>query len=149
MTLDEFKHNVELYSADLSRWPQDAMKRAISFMRENHEAKELFDEALALDAKLRLFEPKEPDMQALETRIMAAIAQEDPRVPQETMAVKWRASWIFAPSGGLMAVALVGFILGFNPKPAPYVPLDPAYAAEQQLASADDYIYDAFEGEVF
>lgn len=149
MTLEEFKYNVELYSADLSRWPQDAMKQAISFMRENHEAKDLFDEALALDAKLRLFVPREPDMQALENRIMAAIAQEDPRVPQETMAVKWRASWIFAPSGGLMAVALVGFMLGFTPRPAPYVPLDPAYAAEQQLAGADNYIYDAFEGEVF
>lgn len=151
MTLDEFKHNVEIHSADLTRWPQGLVKLALARMETDAEARAFFDAHLGLDAQLRLYAPAPQALAALETRIMQAVAKESPAVPAAAAGPQWRAGWVFAPSGGLLAAALIGFIIGFNPQPQaqPFAPLDPAYVAEQQLASADSYIYDAFDGEVF
>lgn len=156
MTLDEFRNNVDLYSADLSRWPQALVKPAVACMKDNAEAAALFEKQLLADAQLREFTPRTGDMSALEARIMQGLAEQSPASMPVTPAVAaaaaksaWKPSWIFAPSGGLMVIALIGFLAGFNPQPTSYVPLDPSYVAEEQvLASADVYTYGA-NGEIY
>jgi len=161
MTIDEFKDKVDLYSADLSRWPQERVKQALAFMKKNKEAADYFDSALKLDEKLRGYEPAAGNLSALEDSIMQRIAGETqeakrPTVPPvhvqqaEVEITRIRASWLFAPSGGLLAVAFLGFFLGFTPPRQPaYTPLDPAAVAEEQLASLDSDFYDEYDGEVF
>jgi hypothetical protein len=161
MTLEEFKDKVDLYSADLSRWPQELVKPALAFMKESRAAGDYFDGALLLDEKLRGYEPVAGDLSALENRVMLRIVSEKqdekpvekqamPPVPVQAEAVQVRAKWLFAPSGGLLAIAFLGFFLGFTPPRQPaYMPLDPAAVAEEQLASLDSGIYDEYDGEVF
>ena len=157
MTLDEFRNNVDLYSADLSRWPQALVKPAVAFMKDNAEAAALFEKQLLTDAQLRAYTPRTLDIPTLEARIMQGLTEQSSATPAVKPAVAaaalkqstWKPSWIFAPSGGLMVVALIGFLAGFNPQPKSYVPLDPSYVAEEQiLASADGYTYGA-NGEIF
>lgn len=161
MTLDEFKDKTDLYSADLSRWPQEQVKPALAFMKENKAAADYFDSVLLLDQKLRGYEPVAGNLSALEDRIMLRIVKEPQdqkraeapplHVQQAAIeATRIRASWLFAPSGGLLAIAFLGFFLGFTPPRQPaYTPLDPAAIAEEQLASLDSDIYDEYDGEVF
>lgn len=156
MTLDEFRKNVDIYSADLSRWPQALVKPAVAFMKDNAEASALFEKQLIADAQLRAHTPRIGDISALEARIMQGIAEQSPALAPVQAAVAapatksfWKPSWVFAPSGGLMVVALIGYLAGFNPQPKHYVPLDPSYVAEEQvLASADTYTYGA-NGEIY
>lgn len=156
MTLDEFRNNVDLYSADLSRWPQSLVKQAVAFMKDNAEAAALFESQLFADAQLREYSPPVGNMSALEMRIMQGLAEQSPASIPVMPAVSaastksfWKPSWVFAPSGGLMVVALVGFLAGFNPQPKTYVPLDPSYVAEEQvLARADSYTY-GVNGEIY
>ena len=54
MTLDEFREHVDIYSADLSRWPQDKVKTALQMVRENTAAKEYFDVGLFERAGVRV-----------------------------------------------------------------------------------------------
>jgi hypothetical protein len=129
-TLDDFKENVDLYSADLSRWPQDLVKPALQMVKENRAAKEYFDEALALDDKLRRYTPKEPALSALESRILDEI-RKSPRAPAPAKKdeVSLRSAWIFAPGGGLLAAAVLGFIIGLlPPQQGPEAPPDASYA---------------------
>ncbi len=155
MTLDEFRNNVDLYSADLSRWPQALVKSAVSFMKDNTDAAALFEKQLLADAQLREYTPRIGDMPALEARILQGLTAQSPATAPKVATViaaqntAWKPSWIFAPSGGLMVIALVGFLAGFNPQPKSYIPLDPSYVAEEQvLASADTYAYGT-NGEIF
>lgn len=154
--IQEFRDRVDLYSADLSRWPQEMVKPAIAFMKDNSVAADYFDKALVLDARLRAYEPEEGGAAALEARIMQGIAAEkqDERQPVEAppvaAAAAWRATWLFAPGGGLMAVAILGFFFGFSqPRQQAYTPLDPAYVAEEQLSSLDADSDDGYDGEVY
>lgn len=161
MTLDEFKDKVDLYSSDLSQWPQEMVKPAIAFMKENKEAADYFDGTLLLDAKLREYEPVAMNVSALENRIMLRIVGEKQEekaaaplpveIPATAVTVtQFRKTWLFAPGGGLLAIALLGFFLGFTPPQKQVVtPLDPAYVAEEQLASIDADIDDGIDGEVF
>lgn len=82
MKLGEFKRNVDLYSADLSRWPVTLVRPALELVENDREAAACFEEALALDAALRAADAgfiygaevaAGPDIGALEARIMAAI----------------------------------------------------------------------------
>lgn len=155
MTLDEFKDKTDLYSADLSRWPQDMIKPAVAFMKDNAEAAAYFDAALKLDAELRAYEPHPADTAVLEARILQAIAGEMPAATPAAAVIaaakpaRFSRAWLFAPTGGLFAAAIVGFFMGFNPPAVTQgaaAPLDPAYMVEeQQLASASD----DDEGEIF
>lgn len=146
MTLDELKEHVDLYSADLSRWPQDKVKAALQFTSENKEAKKYFDAALALDDRLRHFTPKQPDLNALESRIMAEIAKTPRAAPAKAAEISVTPAWIFAPGGALLAAAILGFIIGIMPaKPQNTDTLvDPVYYSQDIGGDSDDDM-----GEVF
>ncbi|MEZ0226681.1 MAG: hypothetical protein ACAH83_19145 [Alphaproteobacteria bacterium] len=151
MTLDEFREHVDIYSADLSRWPQDKLKTALQMVKENTAAKEYFDAALALDDKLRAYAPTAPSMAALEDRILKGIAaSRQPVLKPVQEDVHIRSAWIFAPGGGLLAAAILGFIIGLSPPSAGGgdTLVDPVYYAQDQIIGGDTDDDDDM-GEVF
>ena len=163
-TLEEFRDDVDLYSADLSRWPTEKVKPALALMEGEAAAKDYFDAARAAEDELRAYDPQPADTAALEARIMAAVqadpAQEEPGAGMDfaahlaaqetakiatrnddaarTTTVKWRAAWLFAPGGGLLAAAILGFIIGVLPHRASsdYL-VDPGYYAQDQIVNSD------------
>ncbi len=119
MKNEAFRGYVDLYSADLSRWPQDLVKQALALMETSPEAKAYFDEALSLDSALRSLDGTHKSHAKLEARIMQQIsgmAQEDtPPVAQPGFfKSSWKPAYIFAPGGGLLAAVLIGFFVGFQ-----------------------------------
>lgn len=131
--IEEFKDEVDLYSGDLSRWPQDRVKPALELIKANPVAKAYFDAALALDEKLRVYSPKAIDTEALAVRIMAGVQQAPVQAEQP---VRFRPAYIFAPGGGLLAAALIGFLIGFYPQAQAEFLLDPAYYAQEQASES-------------
>lgn len=139
MTLDEFREHVDIYSADLSRWPQDKVKPALQLVKDHALAKEYFDAALALDNKLRVYVPKTPELPALEDRILKGISAPKPAPVARVEEVHIRSAWIFAPGGGLLAAAILGFMIGLSP-PAQTggdTLVDPVYYAQYQIIGGD------------
>lgn len=149
MTLDEFREHVDIYSADLSRWPQDKVKPALQMVRDNALAKEYFDAALMLDSKLRAYTPQAPALPALEDRILKGIAKPLSAPVARVEEVHIRSAWIFAPGGGLLVAALIGFIIGLSPPSQTNgdTLVDPVYYAQDQIIGGDDDDDDT--GEVF
>lgn len=148
-TLKEFQDNVDLHSADLARWPEAMVKPALQFMKENAQAKEYFDAVLALEDELRRYVPKEPALEALENRIMAGIAK-TPRAaaPAKTPELRVSKAWIFAPGGGLLAAAVLGFLIGLAPAPqgGSDTLVDPVFYSQDQIIGSDS---DADTGGLF
>jgi hypothetical protein len=104
-------------------------------MKDNPVAKAYFDEALKLDEKLRGYEAKPVNADALATRIMAGIQ----KAPVQTApALKFRPAYIFAPGGGLLAAAIIGFVIGFYPQAQTDFLLDPVYYAQEQATTTTD-----------
>jgi len=161
MTLKDFQEYIELYSGDLSRWPQHLIREAAQLAEKDAGAKALLDAHVNFDAVMRQYDAPVPKLQALEDRIMQQIANtpQGTAVPNAAVAAKqsrgWRNAWFFAPGGGLLAAALMGFIIGFHPQPKTVL-LDPSYYSESQvLASNDaatdtgDIINDTDDSEIF
>ena len=140
MTLEELKEHVDLYSADLSRWPEARVKDALQLVGDNKAAKEYFDAALALDDVLRGYVPKQPALTALESRIMAEIAKTPVAAPAAMQEVRVSKAWIFAPGGGLLAAAIIGFMIGLmpaTPQSAADTLVDPVYYNQDQIIGGD------------
>ena len=139
MTLRELEKNIDLYSADLSLWPQGLVRPALALVEKDADAKALFDKALELDALLRQWQP--PHMTAarmagLEEKIVRAALSQG-----RAVAVKAGASlsaYLGRAGGGLVAMALLGFIIGITPSPAgaDWV-LDPVFYAQDQIIGGD------------
>ncbi len=153
MTFDEFKNLLELYSGDLSRWPTDKLQAAVTLAKQNPAAQILLDEAVVFDDVLRHYDVVPVDMGVLETRIMAAIADVPAAsegyitdTPQPWTIFGWRPAYIFAPSGGLLAAALIGFIIGSTPATHTEYLLDPSFYSVDQIMTGDADIY---EGSLF
>lgn len=153
MTLDEFKNLLEIYSGDLSRWPAGKLQAAVALVKQNPAAQALLDDAVAFDHTLRHYEAPQADMAALENRILAAIADvpaasesRPADAPQPWTIFGWRPAYIFAPSGGLLAAALIGFMIGAAPAPHTEHLLDPSFYSVDQIMTGDADIY---EGSLF
>ncbi|MEZ0260888.1 MAG: hypothetical protein ACAH80_07750 [Alphaproteobacteria bacterium] len=132
--IEEFKDEVDLYSADLSRWPQDKVKPALDLMKANPVAKAYFDDALKLDEKLRDYGAKPVNVDALATRIMAEMQKAPAQTAQP---FKFNPAYLFAPGGGLLAAALIGFVIGFYPQAQTDFLLDPVYYSQEQGTTTD------------
>jgi hypothetical protein len=144
MTSAEFKGLVDIHSADLSRWPVHQMKAALELMERDAKARAYFDEALALDNKIRAADTPLRDTAALEARIMQAInglpQQDTPALAAPVPAASFMGfspKALFAPSSGLLAIFLIGFFAGMQPAAAEY-PLDPVAYAEAQVGTGSD-----------
>jgi hypothetical protein len=132
MNIDNFRHNTDLYSADLSRWPRDLVKPALELMRLDAEAKAYFNGALALDDHLRALDPPQRDASGLEEKIIARL----PRGKAPAKAFSFRAAALLAPGGGLVAAALLAFFIAVSPPPHATAPAATALHAPDP--SADD-----------
>lgn len=158
--LQGFKDAIDLYSADLSRWPVEKIKPALALLEESAEAKAYFERMNKAEDALRAYVPHAPRLDALEARIMAAIAdvpREEPSAPvtdfqgqleaalakkTEKTGFKWKPAYIFAPSGGLLAAMVLGFIIGALPHNSTNDFLvDPVYYAQNQTAGTDVDMY--------
>lgn len=150
MTLDEFKNLLDTYSADLSRWPQDKLQPAVALTKSHATAQQLLEAAMAVDDTLRHYVPPAANIAALENRILAAIedipAGQNSAAPhlasQPWTVFGWRPAFIFAPSGGLMAAALIGFMIGAAPVQHTGNLLDPAYYSVEQILNSDTEMYE-------
>lgn len=145
-TLGDFKNHVDLYSADLSRWPVGKIKPALLLVENSAEAKAYFDAALKADAALRHFIPASRDLAALEARIMAAVAgapqYEDAVEKRGLFGTNWQLRNIFAPGSGLLIAAVMGFVIGLSPAPSQSTVLDSSFYSGDQIISGDADIYD-------
>jgi hypothetical protein len=153
-TVEDFKAKVDLYSADLSRWPAAEVKPALAFMKAHPAAQKYFDAALALDAELRAYVPRTAKTEVLEQRILREIKALPPAVqaagknnpakaagkniPAKASRAKsglfgFSPAWIAAPGGGLLAAAVLGFIVGFSPAQKGDLLLDPVQYSQHQI----------------
>jgi len=147
MTREEFTDLLDLYGADLSRWPQDRLKSALALTEKDAEARAQFDSALALEQDLRQHPAPQTDLAALENRIMAGVAALSAGTPaaaeNDGGFFHWRPAFIFAPSGGLIAVAVFGFVMGFmQPALQPEHLMNPVYYQTEQILVDDNGLYD-------
>lgn len=144
MSIEEFRHNVDLYSADLSRWPQDLVRPALARMESCVDSKTYFEAALALDALLREGAAPEarPDLAALEGRIMMAVKNPAVAMPPPALfAFTARRAFL-----GLFVAAVLGFMAGFGHKAqASDTLLDAAFYTQDQIIAGDDALYNAEE----
>lgn len=146
---ETFREYLDLYSADLSLWPQDSVKPALALVEKDEVAKALFDEALALDVFMRV-QDAPVNLAALEDKIMARIAktaQEKTAPALSVAAPAIRPALLFAPGGGLLAAVILGFFWGAGDiqTQADYL-LDPVYYSQEQIIGDDA---DLTEEEVF
>lgn len=144
MKIDEFKNLTDTHSADLSRWPKEKIHAAQVLIAHNEDARKYFDEALLLDDILRrcdIIGTKSSSL--LEAKILGKISsmrQEEP-----SFFGFFNPAALFAPSSGLLAAALIGFIMGFSPPSVQDQNLTDPFYAEQ--VAENDTIVD--EGEIF
>lgn len=123
MTRDDFAELLDIYSADFSFWPAELIKPALAMIEQDAKCKEMFEQALVLDDRLRKADAdvvakadrRLDDGAALMARIMAEIGGPQTPMPVQ-VPVKATTGWraFFAPSGGLLAVAVLGFMIGLQ-----------------------------------
>ena len=146
MKPDEFKKMIEIYSADLARWPKHLVKPALALVEKSAEAKACFDAALKLDDTLRSWQPSSARLEGLERKILEKI-QAVPQEREGSSRFSWRPVWIFAPVGSLVAAAVLGFIIGFSPVQQSDYLLDPVFYSQDQIIGGDDI--DSYTGSMF
>lgn len=149
MTLDEFNTLLDVHGADLSRWPQDKLKAALALTEQDANARAAFDGMLDFEQTLRSDSAPEVDLPALERRIMAALSEPE-AAPVAAKALKqskpaaqgWSMAYLFAPSAGLFALAVFGFVLGIQPSVQHESLMYPMYYQADQVFADDAAIYD-------
>ena len=150
MTRNEFTELLDIYGADLSRWPQDKLKAALALTEQDSAARDAFDRTLALEDMLRGDILPDSDLPALESRILSAIADLPVQAPAATAANKgffgWRATYMVAPPVGLLAMAVFGFMLGMQPSVQRESLVHPVYYQADQILTEDTSL---FEGRIF
>lgn len=123
MTRDEFTELLDIYSADFSFWPADSIKPALALIEQDPACKAAFDEALLLDDGMRRadaamtarLDRRLGDTSALAARIMAEIDSPQLSAPMPAPVAR-TAGWkvLFAPGGGLLMIAVFGFMMGLQ-----------------------------------
>lgn len=151
MTRNEFTELLDIYGADLSRWPQDKLKAALTLTEQDSVARDAFDRTLALEDMLRGDDMPDSDLPALESRIMSAIADLPMQAPAAAPTARsgffgWRATYVVAPPVGLLAIAVFGFVLGMQPSVQHESLVHPVYYQADQILADDTSM---FEGRIF
>lgn len=134
--LETFRSHLDLYSADLSRWPEDKMKQALSLMQKNVKARDMLAREEALDRILRAWDVDTAADARLEDRIMQQVAS------MSASMVTLKPRHLFAPLGGLAAAVIIGFLIGMNPSPQADSLIYTIYAEEEAIIAGDTDILD-------
>jgi hypothetical protein len=158
MTLNqkEFQDKVDLYGADLAKWPAAEVTTALAFMTAHPAAKAYFDDMARIEAALRSMDMPTTDTNVLETRILSRISdimqdmparenetadqnQGYPPAPAASALISIRPQFLFAPGGALLAIALIGFIMGSQLASGDDdLAMDPVTYAQQTILSITD-----------
>lgn len=138
--LEIFRSHLDLYSADLSRWPESEMRQALALMQENVKARDLLAREEALDRILQAWDVDTAAGAALEDRIMQQVA-----AVSATM-VTLKPRHLFAPLGGLAAAVIIGFFIGMNPSQQTDSLIYTIYAEQEAIIAGDT---DILDGDVF
>ena len=135
MTLDDLKKNIDLYSADLSRWPAERIRPAHALIESDARARAYYEREVRMDDALRLYQPVAGNMDLLQAKIMKSL-----HAPAaETKARPFsHPAFLAAPlGGGLIAAMVVGFMIGVTPPSPVETSLDDIFYSQQQILSDD------------
>jgi len=120
---------IDAYGANTELWPEDVTSDAKALLDNDDELKQYLEDAAATDALLQNYHIEEPALQGLEARILCGAFVEPVIVPVNSNASAkpsvfkqfWTSlfgdmapSYVFAPGGGMMAAAVLGFWLSFS-----------------------------------
>jgi hypothetical protein len=149
MKRQDFLKYVDVYSADLSRWPVDQVKPALDLIEKDADMRAYFDAALKLDSDLRFLSPTLLKTDHIAAAVMQRIAgMEQASAPEKSRlafvsGVLRRDMWLsaFAPGGGLLAAAVIGFFIGMGPMASQVLPTSDIYNADQ-IIGGDADIYE-------
>jgi hypothetical protein len=107
MTPTEFEHALDVYGADLSRWPDDIAARARALLERSAAAAALHTQARALAAALdTAFDAVPSATTAVRARVLAAI-DTPVRNPFAASAAQWLRPLVFA-----LVPLTLGFAIG-------------------------------------
>ncbi len=159
MDKKRFRELAEAYGADIARWPADdaVAARAVLDGDDDGWARALLDEVADIDALLGVYEIGDTAEEALAARIVAnatafpqdrgAIATPEVRTGgvgaflSGALGFRVRPAWMFAPGGGLMAAAVIGFFVGAGGgmpgAQQDALLLDPVFYSQDELVTPD------------
>ena len=130
MKISDFQKYLDLYGADLSLWPRHEVKAAVDLIQHNPEAGQLLSDAERLDQMLRHYKPASVNLASLAGRIIRetkhARARAKPAPPLNP-------AYFYVPGGGLLVVAILGFMIGFNASTKDHSLLDALYSTQDQV----------------
>jgi hypothetical protein len=114
MKISDFRKYLDIYGADLSRWPRHEVRAAIDLIQRDPESGKAFAGAERLDQMLRRYPAASVNTKALADKIVRS-------AKRGVMPAKARTidpTHLFLPGGGLIVAAVLGFMMGFHTVPA-------------------------------
>lgn len=136
MKISDFQKHIDLHGADLSRWPRHEIRSALDLIQHDPAAGKIFATAEQFDQMLRHYPPAPVNMKALTQRIIQQAKGSGARVKH---AAAINPAYLYIPGGGLLVVAILGFMIGFHAAPKESLLL------EQMLYTQDQVINDSEE----
>jgi len=115
MMIWRFRRLLEAYGANPAHWPPDERAAAEALCGRSAEARAALAEARRLDRLLAVDALAGPD-DALTASIIArttAVPQERPAIARATDVSGWSMPPLWQPAAGLLAAALIGFVVGW------------------------------------
>jgi len=131
MKISDFQRYIDLYGADLSRWPRHEIRPAVDLMQHDPKAGEILSAAEKFDQLLRHYPPARVNMNALANRII----QQTKRTRAAEKPAAFNPAYLYVPGGGLLIAAILGFMIGFHTPTKESLLLDPVFYAQDQLLS--------------
>lgn len=163
MDKKRFRELADAYGADVARWPAGdaAAARTLLDGADGGWARAVLEDVVGTDALLDAYELDDSVDAALAARIVAT-ATALPQDPVETtdrarggaktgggigailsdaLGFRVRPAWVFAPGGGLMAAAVIGFFIGAGGMmpgaQQDALLLDPVFYSQDELVMPD------------
>ncbi len=129
MKMSDFQKYIGLYGADLSRWPAHEIKPAINLIQNNTEAGKILSSAEKFDQILRHSSPARVN----EKHLTGSIMKQVKRMPLYIApAFSIKPAYFYVPGGGLLVVAILGFMIGFHTTIKESLLLDPIFYTQGQ-----------------
>jgi len=116
MMIWRFRRLIAAYGADPARWPPGQRSRADALLARSTKARTLLAEARAFDSLL-MADAKPPAGERLAAAIVARTidaVQESPLTPARAIALDWSLVRLWPQAVGLVAAAVLGFVVGWT-----------------------------------
>ena len=130
MKISDFQKYLDLYGADLSRWPAHEIRPAVDLLQCDPQVGKILSVAENLDRMLLYYQPLPVNINVLEDRIMRQTKGASAhKKPDSSLS----AAYLCVPGGGLLIVTILGFMMGFHPAVKESFLLDPLFYTQDQL----------------